>query len=45
MQALPEAHATPNSALVPAGFGVAWTAHLVPFHRSARVWEAPALLK
>jgi hypothetical protein len=27
----------------PAGLGVAWTRHLVPFHRSARVVTGPEL--
>jgi hypothetical protein len=35
--------ATPYSALTfaPAGFGVGWMAHLVPFHRSASVTPTP----
>jgi hypothetical protein len=44
VQAVPEAHATPISTLVPVGLGVAWRCQAVPFHRSARVRKAPELV-
>ena len=46
MQLDAEAHETAVNpeACAPAGFGVAWILHRVPFHRSARVFCAPDLL-
>jgi hypothetical protein len=43
VQALAELHDTPDSMLLvaPDGFGVDWTAHLVPLQRSANVCCAP----
>ncbi len=43
VQAGGDVQATPASALTfaPAGLGVGWMAHLVPFHRSASVTPAP----
>src|SRR5205085_1258889 len=34
-----------KSSWAPFGFGVLWTAHPVPFHRSARVTSFPALFR
>ena len=44
VQAVPEAHATPISTLLPVGLGVAWRCQVVPFHRAARVRKAPELV-
>jgi hypothetical protein len=44
MQAEAEVQATPNRAPPPVGLGVAWSCHLLPFQRSARVLFAPDLL-
>ena len=45
VQAVPEAHATPISRLVPAGLGVAWVRHEEPSQSSASVWLAPELVE
>ncbi len=46
MQAVDEEHDIPTRTFVvaPLGLGVDWTAHSVPFQRSARVTSAPELL-
>jgi hypothetical protein len=46
MQDLDDVHATPNRPLAaaPARPGVGWMAHLVPFHRSAKVMGVLRLL-
>jgi hypothetical protein len=44
VQAVPEAHATASSRLVPVGLGVAWRCQAVPSHRAARVSKVPELV-
>ena len=47
VQALADVHDTPDSPLFwsPAGLGVGWMDHEVPFHRSASVTTLPALFR
>jgi hypothetical protein len=46
VQAEEAAQSTPIRKFRPAvRLGVGWMAHRVPFHRSARVWTVPALLR
>ena len=46
MQDDPDVQDTPKStaAAAPAGLGVVWMLHRVPFHRSAKVTSAPELV-